>query len=117
MKINRGVDVIEKAMEMDGAEDVTMKILVGPDDGSNNIIMRYFKVLPGGHTPRHTHIQEHIANIQKGKGIVIDNDGNENEVSAGDSIYVPSNEEHQFRNPYDEPLEFICNIMDPEKYR
>ena len=117
MKINRRDDIIEKAVDMEGAKDVTIKILVGPDDGSNNIIMRYFKVLPGGHTPRHIHIQEHIARIQKGKGIVLDGKGNENEVSSGDSVYVPSNEEHRFRNPYDEPFEFICNIMNPEKYK
>ncbi|MFC1558195.1 cupin domain-containing protein [candidate division KSB1 bacterium] len=116
MKINRGDDVVEKAVDMEGAENVTMKILIGPDEGSDNIIMRYFKVLPNGHTPRHTHIQEHIVSIQKGKGIVLDNAGNENDVSAGDSVYVPSNEEHQFKNPHDEPFEFICNIMNPERY-
>lgn len=116
MQLNRKDEVKAAAVEMEGAKDVTMKILIGADDGSEFIVMRYFTVAPGGHTPHHTHIQEHVVSIQKGRGVVIDADGGEHEVSAGDSVYVPSNEKHQFRNPYDEPFEFICNIVGVEKY-
>ena len=116
MKINKEDTVNEVEVQTEGAENVTMKILIGPDDGSNNIIMRYFKVFSTGHTPRHKHFHEHIVKIEKGKGIVIDGAGNEHEVSSGESILVESNEEHQFKNPFQEPFEFICNILNPEKY-
>jgi len=116
MKINKEKNVNEVEVQTEGAENVTMKILIGPEDGSNNIIMRYFKVLSNGHTPRHKHPHEHIVKIEKGKGIVIDGEGNEHEIASGESIFVESNEEHQFKNPFPEPVEFICNILNPEKY-
>ena len=117
MKIKHNFDVTEVKVQTEGAKNVTMKILIGPEDGSDNIIMRYFKVLPNGHTPRHKHYHEHIVKIEKGKGIVIDCEGNEHKVSPGHSIFVKSNEEHQFKNPFTEQFEFICNILNPEKYK
>ena len=68
MKINKFDEVEESEVQMEGAEDVTIKILVGPEDGSDNIIMRYFKVRPNGHTPLHKHHYEHIVKVEKGKG-------------------------------------------------
>ena len=117
MQINKNVDVSEINVQSEGVKNVTMKILIGPDDGSNNLIMRCFKILQNGHTPRHKHPHEHIVKIEKGKGVVIDGEGNQHEVSPGRSIFVKSNEEHQFKNPYPEPFEFICNILNPERYK
>ncbi len=115
MKINQNARVAEVPVQMEGTKDVTMKILLGPEDGSNNIIMRYFKILPGGHTTRHSHAHEHLVKIEKGRGVAIDEQGNQHELRVGQSVFVESNREHQFLNPFSEPFEFICIIPNPER--
>lgn len=95
---------------IDGAKDVVMRMLIGPEDPSENIAMRLFTVAPNGHTPRHQHNYEHLVKVEKNKGIYVDQAGNNHEIKEGMSIFVPANEVHQFQNPYDEPFEFICII-------
>ena len=113
MKVNRDVEAVEVAG--DEAKGVSMKILVGPRDGSERIIMRLFTVAPGGHTPRHRHDWEHLVRIERGRAVVLDGSGAEHQIAAGASVFIPANEEHQFRNPGDEPVEFICVIPNPEQ--
>jgi quercetin dioxygenase-like cupin family protein len=115
MKINLISRIEVKKVEMDGAKDVKMKILIGPQDGSDNIIMRQFIIGLDGHTPKHSHNYEHVVKVEKNKGIYIDNDGLKHEITIGQSVFVPPNEEHQFQNPYNKPFEFICVIPNPQK--
>jgi len=113
MHINKSGSVPAAPVEMEGARDVVKAVLVGPDEDSKNIIMRQFTISPGGHTPRHQHDSEHVVTILDGKGLVLDGSGREHEVSPGDSLFVPPNEEHQFRNPFDERFVFLCIILGP----
>ena len=99
MKINNNEEIFAAEVEMEGAMDVKKKVLIGPDDGSDNIIMRHFIIAPGGNTPFHQHNYEHVVKIENNKGIAIDDNGNEYEVKKGQSIFVKPNEKHQFRNP------------------
>ncbi len=115
MKINNNEEIFAAEVEMEGAMDVKKKVLIGPDDGSDNIIMRHFIIAPGGNTPFHQHNYEHVVKIENNKGIAIDDNGNEYEVKKGQSIFVKPNEKHQFRNPYSEDFEFTCIIPNPEK--
>ena len=105
MKINNNKEIFANEVVMDGAKDVKMKILIGPDDGSGNIIMRHFIIAPGGNTPFHQHNYEHIVKIERNKGIAVDENGNEYEIKRGQSIFVKPNEKHQFRNPFRAVLE------------
>ncbi|MFA6528946.1 MAG: cupin domain-containing protein [Candidatus Gracilibacteria bacterium] len=114
MKINKNSTIPAVKMEMDGAKDVTMKVLIGPKDGSQNIIMRYFRIFPGGHTPLHEHNFEHIIKVEKGNGLAIDENGKEHKITEGQSIFVESNKRHQFRNNSSEPFEFTCAILNQE---
>jgi len=115
MIIKNNTDVPEDSVEEEEVKDVTGKILIGPDDGSHNIIMRYFKVLPEGHTPFHSHDHEHVVKIENGKGTVVNEAGEEIVVSQGQSLLIERNEKHQFKNPFHEPFEFLCIILNPEK--
>jgi quercetin dioxygenase-like cupin family protein len=115
MIIKKNADVPEAPVKEEDVENVLRRILIGPEDGSHNIIMRYFKVLPEGHTPFHIHNHEHVVKIEKGKGIVVRESGEEVLVSQGQSLLVESNEKHQFKNPFPEPFEFLCIILNPEK--
>ncbi len=57
---------------------------------------------------------EHKAFILSGRGVVIGEDGEE-EISPGDVVFVPQDEEHQFRNTGEEELKFLCLIPHHEK--
>lgn len=111
MQINKNNELELLEVQMDGAKKVKKRILIGPKDKSENIVMRHFIVAPGGHTTLHKHNYEHIIQIQKGKGRVVDDNGVEHEVTAENSIFIPSNEIHQLKNPYEEDLEFLCIIL------
>lgn len=115
MKINNNNEILFNDVQMEGAENVKMKILIGLPDGSDNIIMRHFRIMANGNTPRHQHNYEHVVKIEKNKGIFIDKDGIEHHLEAGMSVYVDPNTDHQFKNPYSEPFEFLCIIPNPEK--
>lgn len=109
MEIKRIVDVPVIDIDIEGANSVTKQILIGKDDGSDNIIMRLFTVQAGGNTPLHTHNFEHLVKIEKGSGVVVDSEG-EHPVEAGMIVYVKPNEVHQFKNTSDDILQFICII-------
>lgn len=115
MKLNSEADLSDSRVEAEGARDVLMKILVGPSDGSDDIIMRLFTVLPGGNTPLHVHDWEHLVRIEKGRGLAVDGRGAEHEVQPGNCLFVAANEEHQFRNPFSEEFQFICVIPNPKR--
>ena len=115
MKIKNDIDVPEVFLQEEGIQNVSRKILIGPEDGSSHIIMRYFKVLPEGNTPFHSHRFEHIVKIEKGKGLIINEYGEEIPVSQGQSVFIEMDEKHQFKNPHEESFEFLCVILNPEK--
>ncbi len=102
------------AMEMavPGAKGVTMRLMVGRDDGAPNFAMRQFEVQPGGHTPHHQHNYEHEVLILGGHGEVTGGVTGQDvrPIAAGDVVYMPANELHQFRNTGDEPLRFMCMV-------
>ena len=115
MIIKKNIDVREDVPEEEGIKDVLRRVLIGPDDGSFNIIMRHFKVLPGGNTPFHRHNWEHVVKIEKGKGVVVNEAGEEIAISEGHSLLITENEKHQFKNPFAETFEFLCIILNPER--
>ncbi|MFC2165576.1 cupin domain-containing protein [Acidobacteriota bacterium] len=115
MIIKNNADVFEKDVDEEGIVKVKQQILIGPEDGSQNIIMRRFRVLSGGNTPYHIHPHEHVVKIEKGKGIIVDITGNEIPITEGQSLLISGGEKHQFKNPFEAPLEFLCTILNPEK--
>ncbi len=104
----------QKPVELPGAAGVRMRMLIGPADGAETFHMRHFEVAPGGHTPHHAHDYEHEVLILRGAGVVQGADG-EQAFEAGDVVWMPPDERHQFRNTGDGPLEFICLIPAPRQ--
>ena len=96
-------------VQMPGATRTRMRLLIGPDDGASNFHMRHFEIEPGGCTPHHSHDFEHEILILSGSGVAKSDQG-ERPFKAGDVIYVPPNEQHQFVNNTNEPCAFICLI-------
>jgi len=106
------------------ASGVKVRWLITEETGAPNFAMRQFTVAPRGYTPRHIHPWEHEAYILSGKGVVLGEDGEE-PISLGDVVFVPQDEEHQFRNTGDEEhqfrntgdeeLRFLCLIPHQKK--
>ncbi|MDG2094913.1 MAG: cupin domain-containing protein [Phycisphaerales bacterium] len=96
-------------VEMEGAKDVSMQVMIGRDDDAPNFALRHFVVQSGGHTPRHQHDYEHEVFIVEGS-CEAECSGETRIVGAGDTLLVPANELHQFRNHTDEPMRFLCLV-------
>ena len=113
MKHARYEDVEAEDVDIEGAEGVRMRLLVGEQDGAPNFFMRRFELAPGGRTPRHSHSWEHEVYLLEGEGTVF-GAGQERACRPGDVIYVAPNEEHQFMADAETPLVFLCMIPKQE---
>ena len=107
MRTKRREDVSPTAS---GYAGVTKQVVLGPRDGSDEIVLRYFTVDPGGATPYHTHDFPHLVKVEAGQGVAVDAEGVENPVSAGHYVFVAPNEMHNFKNTGAQSLEFICIV-------
>ncbi len=96
------------------AEGVKVRWLITEEKGAPNFAMRQFTVEPGGSTPHHTHPWEHEVYVLSGSGVVFGEGGKE-AVNPGDVVYMPPDEEHQFRNTGGEDLVFLCLIPHQKK--
>lgn len=93
-----------------GYQNVTKQIIIGPRDGSDEIVMRYFSLKAGGASPYHNHDFPHLVQIMQGNGVVIDETGKEHPLVRGEFVFVPANEVHGFKNTAEEPFDFICTV-------
>ncbi len=114
MDVKQAMSVEVEAIDDPDAKDVTVRWLVGPASGAPNFHMRQFEIGPGGHTPRHTHPWEHECYILAGQGKVFDAEKGLCPVKAGDVIYVPQGQEHQFVNDHWNKMTFLCMIPSPQ---
>jgi quercetin dioxygenase-like cupin family protein len=77
--------------------------------------LRYFEILPGGHSTLERHDHVHSVMINRGRGHVLVGD-TVYEASLNDLIHIPSFVWHQFRATFDEPFGFLC-LVNPERDR
>lgn len=109
MLIRRAEQMQPQPMTMEGVKDVSMRLMVGRDDGASTFAMRHFTVEPGGYTPRHSHNYEHEVFVLDGEGTV-EEDGETHPIRAGDAVFVTPNVTHQFHNTGGTPLRFLCFV-------
>jgi len=93
---------------------VLKKVLISPEQGWKDYVMRLFELSPGegSCSLRHTHEWPHIVYIVGGTGLV-HLDGTDQEVEAGSFAYIPGGKLHQFINKGTDTFSFIC-IVPPE---
>ena len=89
--------------------NVMKHVLVGPNDGAPNFIIRYFNVPVGEKSFYDQHPHEHGIVILNGKARV-QIDDNFYELGPLDSIFISGMAIHQLVNIGDESLGFICVI-------
>ena len=95
--------------ENSGADKATRQVLIGTDENLPNFHIRYFAVQPGGHTSLDQHAHEHGVYILHGQALLrLEN--SEYELNAGDVVYIPGNEVHQFFASGQEPFGFLCVV-------
>jgi len=98
------------AFDVSGITHVKKRIVIGPSDGSKEIVLRYFSLEPGGSTPHHAHAFPHLVKIEAGHGLIMDGSGKAHQLEQGDFIYINDNETHQFKNTGTVPFEFMCIV-------
>jgi len=99
--------VREYKMKEEGARGVRVKYLLHKGVGAERLQLRLFTIGVGGYTPLERHEHEHEVFMLRGKALVRSGD-QESMVKPGDVIFIPSLEEHQFKNVGEEPVEFLC---------
>lgn len=109
MKLANSNDIPKKPVEVDGAKDVAMRLLIGKPDNAPTFAMRMFEVQPGGQTPLHTHPHEHEVFVLDGHGVVVCK-GETSPIGSEDVILMPGGTEHCFKNTSDVPLRFLCMV-------
>src|SRR6266849_9044390 len=99
----QGVQVRAYGPENSGAVGATRQVLIGTGENSPHFHMRYFAVQPGGHTSLDRHDHDHGVYILHGQArLRLSTD--EYELNAGDVVYIPGDEVHQFFASGNEPF-------------
>ena len=96
-------------------KDAELKVLIGPETGWSDHVMRVFTLQAGGYTPRHQHPWLHVNFILSGSGSLLI-EGVEQTLEPGHYALIPPNSVHQFKAAADEALVFIC-IVAPEGHK
>lgn len=109
MKITHVSQVPLEPVQMPGAEGCAYRVAISAKDGAPNFAMRFFEVAANGHTPLHQHPYEHEVFIMEGQGTVW-REGQEVALNPGNALFIPADEQHQFKNTGGGALKFMCLI-------
>jgi quercetin dioxygenase-like cupin family protein len=106
--------IIKNAMsvapqKVEGVEGTEVRWVIDGNDGAPTFAMRMFDIQPGGYTPLHTHDWEHEIFVMEGECEVASADGPKR-AKAGDAVFVPGGELHQFRNSGETLLRVMCLV-------
>ena len=110
MKIISLNQVEKQKVNMDGAEKAYKQMPLSAADGAPVYSYRVFTVEAGGYTPYHRHPYEHMNYFIEGEGALVNEQGEETALKAGDFALVNPNEKHQYRNKGDKPFKMICGV-------
>lgn len=109
VKLQKVSDISLKSVDISGAKNTSIRVLISKADGAENFAMRLFEIAPNGNTPLHSHPHEHEVFILEGSGVFVC-DGREYEIMPEKFIFVPGNIEHQFKNTGESVLRFLCLV-------
>lgn len=109
MQVRHFQQVALQPVQMPGASGCQVRWLIGTAEGAPNFAMRQFEVAAGGYTPRHRHPYEHEVFVLEGEGEVLEEHAARS-LRAGDVVFIPADEIHQFRNQGASPFRFLCLI-------
>lgn len=90
-------------------EGMEKRVMIGPQQGAPNFVMRVFDLPPGASSPYHSHDWEHEVYILSGQGVVVSEQG-ETAVGLEDAIYIAAGEMHCLRNEGADVFRFLCLV-------
>lgn len=93
----------------EGSSKLKVRWLITEEMGAPNFAMRLFEMEPKGNSPLHSHPWEHEVFILEGEGHVV-SEGKETRFRAGNAIFIPPNEKHQFKNTGGKTVKFLCLV-------
>lgn len=108
----RWSDVEKEAYSSNGVGS-HMQRIISRKDGSQNIEFRYFMLNPTDRSNYEKHNYEHLVFIISGRGTILLGD-KDYEIGPNDAIFISCDEVHQLRAADDEPLAFLCIVLDKE---
>ncbi|HEX9710320.1 MAG TPA: cupin domain-containing protein [Candidatus Thermoplasmatota archaeon] len=93
-----------------------MQVLVGPEEGAPNFVMRRFVMEDGGGMPYHTNEVEHEQYVLRGRARITIA-GEPHDVAPDDTLYIPAGVPHSYE-VIEAPFEFICVVPNaPDRIR
>ena len=90
--------------------DAAFRVLVGPQQGETNFVLRRFTFGARGGMPYHTNLVEHQQYVLRGRARIRIADA-VHEVGADDTLFIPAGVPHSYE-VIDGPFEFICVVPD-----
>ncbi len=88
-----------KGIELDNVayKNVIGKVLVSPETGWDDYVMRLFELKKDGYSADHSHDFPHIVYVLEGEG-VLHLDGKEMSIGSGNFAFIPNGARHQLLN-------------------
>jgi quercetin dioxygenase-like cupin family protein len=109
----RGADGVTRNVVAAG-KATQMQVLVGPDQGAPNFVLRRFIMGQGGGMPRHTNLVEHEQYVLRGRARITIGDA-VHEVRPDTTLYIPAGAVHSYE-VLEAPFEFLCVVPNaPDK--
>lgn len=96
------------AKDVAGGEATRIRVLVGPQDGAPNFVLRRFTMEAGGGIPTHSNDVEHEQYVLRGRARVTI-DGVVHEVGPDDALFIPAGAPHSYAVT-EAPFEFLCVV-------
>jgi quercetin dioxygenase-like cupin family protein len=103
----RGADTVKRTVVAAGTA-TEMQVLVGPEQGATNFVLRRFIMGTGGGMPRHTNLVEHEQYVLRGRARITIGDA-VHEVAPDTTLYIPAGADHSYE-VLDAPFEFLCVV-------
>ena len=109
----RGANGVKKNVVTAG-KATEMQVLVGPDQGAPNFVLRRFIMGAGGGMPRHTNLVEHEQYVLRGRARITIGEA-VHEVRPDTTLYIPAGAVHSY-DVIEAPFEFLCVVPNaPDK--
>jgi len=102
-------DIPSEEVTMFGSRGTSIQWLWSKDEVPH-FALRRFVISPNGEIGIHQHEEEHEIFILSGEGVVFNDSGEEFPIHPQDTLFVPGNEAHGYRNTGNEDLIFLCII-------
>ncbi len=109
MKLKKVHNVPTEEVTMFGSTGTLIQWLWSKEEAPH-FALRRFVIQPNGEIGIHNHEEEHEIFILSGEGVVFNDLGEEFHVQPQDTLFVPGNEAHGYRNTGKNDLEFLCII-------